>query len=170
MAHQTEDPEIVVATMEKPGVALRRQVGTREPFTENAELRAEASAVPAKRVTQKEGRSRRRTGATPSRDIAADREAARAFKREELRRKRQNRKEKAHRQRETERRSQAIEAARDSLAEAERKHDTTLKEIRRVQAVLEKRHAREEARWKDEKRRLSEALQAAASGHLRLVR
>lgn len=170
MAHQTEDPEIVAATMEKPGVVLRRQVGTREPYTEHAELRADASAAPRKRVAQREGRSRRRTGATPSKDTAADREAARAFKREELRRKRQDRKEEANRQKQNERQSQAVEAARGSLAEAERKHDKMLKEIRRGQAVLEKRHAREEARWRDEKRRLSEALRAAASGHLRLVR
>src|SRR5436305_1298369 len=37
-ARETDDPEIVEATMAKPGVVLRRGVGTRGAFKENAEL------------------------------------------------------------------------------------------------------------------------------------
>src|ERR1700733_5374141 len=62
-AKQTDDPKIVAATMAKPGVVLRRGVGTTGAFTEDAELpkdlwkltppkteapRAKAKAGPAK--------------------------------------------------------------------------------------------------------------------------
>src|ERR1700753_964959 len=37
-AKQTDDPKIVAATMAKPGVVLRRAVGTKGEFKEQAEL------------------------------------------------------------------------------------------------------------------------------------
>jgi colicin import membrane protein len=37
-AKATDDPEIVGATMAKPGVLLRRPVGSNGPFSKNAEL------------------------------------------------------------------------------------------------------------------------------------
>ena len=37
-AKETDDPKIVAATMAKPGVVLRRPVGTSAPFTEHASL------------------------------------------------------------------------------------------------------------------------------------
>jgi colicin import membrane protein len=37
-AKETRDPAIVAATMAKPGVVLRRLVGSNGPFTEHAEL------------------------------------------------------------------------------------------------------------------------------------
>jgi hypothetical protein len=39
-ARVTNDPEIVAATMAKPGVLLRRAVGSNDPFSENAPTRA----------------------------------------------------------------------------------------------------------------------------------
>ncbi|MGX9428862.1 MULTISPECIES: hypothetical protein [Bradyrhizobium] len=38
VAKETDDPEIVAATMAKPGVVLRRPVGSNGPFNEHAEL------------------------------------------------------------------------------------------------------------------------------------
>src|SRR3954464_2568611 len=37
-AKETDDPDIVAATMEKPGVVLRRPVGSDGAFTEHSEL------------------------------------------------------------------------------------------------------------------------------------
>ena len=37
-ARQTDDPKIVSATMDKPGIVLKRPVGTKGAFSENAEL------------------------------------------------------------------------------------------------------------------------------------
>jgi hypothetical protein len=37
-AKQSEDPDVVAATMAKPGVMLKRPVGSNGPFKEHAEL------------------------------------------------------------------------------------------------------------------------------------
>jgi hypothetical protein len=37
-AKQSEDPDVVAATTAKPGVVLKRPVGSNGPFKENAEL------------------------------------------------------------------------------------------------------------------------------------
>ena len=37
-AKETQDPAIVAATMARPGVVLKRPVGSKEPFSEHAEL------------------------------------------------------------------------------------------------------------------------------------
>ncbi|MBH5396677.1 cell envelope biogenesis protein TolA, partial [Bradyrhizobium sp. CNPSo 4010] len=41
VAKETDDPDVVAATMAKPGVVLRRPVGSDGPFTESAELPTE---------------------------------------------------------------------------------------------------------------------------------
>jgi hypothetical protein len=38
MAKESSDPEVVAAAMSKPGVLLRRAVGSSDPFREHAEL------------------------------------------------------------------------------------------------------------------------------------
>src|SRR3954467_11514975 len=38
IAKQTDEPAVVAATMAKPGVILRRPVGSKGPFTEHADL------------------------------------------------------------------------------------------------------------------------------------
>src|SRR5665213_3502205 len=50
-AKETDDPAIVAATMAKPGVVLRRAVGSHGSFSEHAELPkylGEVNATPAK--------------------------------------------------------------------------------------------------------------------------
>src|SRR5881392_3626245 len=37
-AKESDDPDVVAATMARPGVVLRRPVGTDRPFSEHAEL------------------------------------------------------------------------------------------------------------------------------------
>ena len=37
-ARESDDPDVIAATMAKPGVVLRRPVGTDRPFSEHAEL------------------------------------------------------------------------------------------------------------------------------------
>src|SRR5580700_10171447 len=40
-AKQSEDPDVIAATMAAPGVVLKRPVGSRGPFKEHAELPAD---------------------------------------------------------------------------------------------------------------------------------
>src|ERR1700740_3859424 len=59
-AKQSEDPDVVAATMAKPGVVLKRPVGSNGPFKERAELpRDLAGDGRAKKVARKAPRSRR---------------------------------------------------------------------------------------------------------------
>jgi hypothetical protein len=51
-AKQSEDPDVVAATMAKPGVVLKRPVGSNGPFKEHAELPTNLRAESNFRYTQ----------------------------------------------------------------------------------------------------------------------
>src|SRR3954447_22252402 len=59
VARESDDPDIVAAAMEKPGVILKRPVGSNGRFRENAELPThlanDAPSRPAKRARIKPG-------------------------------------------------------------------------------------------------------------------
>jgi hypothetical protein len=58
-AKQSEDPDAVAATMAKPGVVLKRPVGSNGPFKEHAELPTnlgDATARPSEAVRKPAGR------------------------------------------------------------------------------------------------------------------
>ncbi len=66
-AKQSEDPDVVAATMAKPGVMLKRPVGSNGPFKEHAELPTnlgDATARPSKaaRKPKMPAGKRRRSG------------------------------------------------------------------------------------------------------------
>jgi len=86
-AKESEDPDVIAATMEKPGVVLKRPVGSSGAFRENAQLpidlAGERRAVKANRKSSNH-RAQKRAA-----DPAADRNAALAFEREEKRRARE---------------------------------------------------------------------------------
>ena len=82
-AKQSEDPDVVAATMAKPGVMLKRPVGSNGPFKEHAELPTnlgDAAARPSKAARKPAGRKPK----TSSRlaDKAAEQKAAVAYERE----------------------------------------------------------------------------------------
>src|SRR4029079_18406274 len=108
-AKQTDDPAIVAATMAKPGVVLRRRVGSKGPFTEYAEL---PRGLPADKVKGPE-KPHAKTKGPPARkvDDKAAREAALAFEREQKRRDLARRKEEATSEKRRKRREQAIAKA-----------------------------------------------------------
>jgi len=66
LAWETDDPAIVKATMAKPGMVLKRAVGTKAPFREESELPTELPASgtrpagPAKTSTKKNAQRLRR--------------------------------------------------------------------------------------------------------------
>src|SRR5215475_13814451 len=93
-AQQSEDPDIVAATMARPGVVLRRPVGTSGRFSEDAELPSNFLAGNARRKPEK---APTKKGKPASRrvDEKAARQAAFAFEEEQRRRERQARKEEA---------------------------------------------------------------------------
>ena len=91
-ARETDDPAIVAATLAKPGVVLRRPVGSDGAFSEHAELPKELPIDKVKERTAKPGATTSEPPAQKVDDKAA-REAALAFERERKRRDSERRKE-----------------------------------------------------------------------------
>jgi hypothetical protein len=159
-ARETDDPAIVAATFAKPGVVLRRPVGSDGTFSERAGLPKE---LPVDKVKERTGEPRATTREAPARkvDDEAAREATRAFEQERQRRDRERRKEEAAREQERQRREQAIAKAETALAEAKRDHEAQVAEIERERAALERRSQAEAARWQKQKEKLETALRSA---------
>jgi hypothetical protein len=99
-AKQSEDPDVVAATMAKPGIVLKRPVGSSGRFKEDAELPTDLAGdgKPSKTARKSTGRKPKKPHVGPA-DKAAERKAALAYEREERRRARERAKEEAARRR-----------------------------------------------------------------------
>jgi hypothetical protein len=159
-AKQSEDPDVIEATMAAPGVVLKRPVGSSGPFKEHAALPTDLSGD---RGSKTSGRKSRGRGAPPKHgsDREADRKAALAFEKEQNRRERERAKEEAAREKERERRQHAIDKAQGALDTARRKHEEKAAGIRAELQALEEESQAEEARWEKEMMRLQTALRRA---------
>jgi hypothetical protein len=93
--------------MKKPGVVLRRPVGSDGSFSEHAELPADLGDTdkPATTARKSKGRKPKKTSSRPA-DKATERKAAAAYEREQKHRERERAREEAARQKERERRQQ----------------------------------------------------------------
>ena len=165
-AKETDDPDIVAATMAKPGVVLRRPVGSDGPFTESAELPTD--------LVEDESRPRRKTKTRPTKrpakaakkpsgktDDQAARKAAAAFEKEERRREAARAREEAARAKARARRDKAVAAAEGALDEARRAHEAKTEEIETARAALDARAEAEQERWDKQRIKLQEALRRA---------
>ena len=162
-ARESDDPDVVAATMAKPGVVLKRPVGSTDPFREHAELPAKLGGGGKPKAPRKpEGRKSKKDAARPV-DEVAERKAALAYERERKSREREQAKEEAARQKEREHRQQAIDKAQAALDRAEAEHSDRAAAIRAETEALEKKSQAEEARWSKEKERLATALKRARS-------
>ncbi|PPQ16488.1 cell envelope biogenesis protein TolA [Bradyrhizobium sp. AC87j1] len=167
-AKETDDPDIVAATMAKPGVVLRRPVGSDGPFTESAELPTDLvddDARPRRKANSKTRSTKRPAKAANKSsgkiDDKAARKAAAAFEKEERRRDAERRKEEAARAKARARRDKAVAIAEAALDKARRQHDAKAGEIDAERAALDERAAAEEARWDKQRMKLQEALRRA---------
>lgn len=168
-ARVTDDPKIVAATMARPGVVLRRPVGSNGAFSEHAKLPTDLPIGNVRRTPAKRAARKHEPPSKPVDDKAA-REAARAFEKEQKRRDSERRKEEAVREKERARRERAVAAAEASLEQARQDHQSRLAEIEKDRAALDKRALAEDARWSKKKEELEAGLRKARSGgHLRLV-
>ena len=156
-AKETHDPPIVAATMAKPGVVLRRPVGSNGPFSESAKLPRD---LPIDKVKDKQPKPQPKTKASPTRtlDDKAARAVALAFEREQKRRDIARRKEEARQEKERQHREQAIAKAERALEQAKREHDARTKELEKEQAALDRRSQAEDTRWQKEQGKLETAL------------
>ncbi|MGY3547386.1 cell envelope biogenesis protein TolA [Bradyrhizobium sp. USDA 4469] len=161
-AKESDDPDVIAAAMKKPGVVLKRPVGSHGSFNEHAELPTDLGGDG--RPTKAARKSMRPLSKEPSSrpvDKAAERKAALAYEREEKRRASERAKEEAIRQKERERRQQAVDKAQAALDKAEQEHAKRTAAIQAEVEALAKRSQTEDARWNKEKERLEAALQRA---------
>ena len=161
-ARETDDPDVVAATMAAPGVVLKRPVGSGGSFKENAQLPTDiiGERRSGTRASKKAGRKPTRQPKQPT-DPAADRKAASAYAKEEERRRRERDREEAVRQKNRERRQRAIDKAQAALDAAREKHDTKAAEIRTEIEALEERLRNEDANREKERARLDDLLRRA---------
>src|SRR5262249_32744061 len=113
-AKETRDSAIVTATMAKPGVVLRRPVGSNGPFTEHTQL---PKHLPLEKIRAKPAKPQKQLPAAKT-DAKAARAAALAFEQEQKRREMERRKEEATREKERRRREQATAKAERALEQA----------------------------------------------------
>jgi hypothetical protein len=159
-AKESHDPGVIAATMAKPGVVLRRPVGSDGSFSEHAELPTHlGGGGPTKAARKSKGPKAKK----PSRpvDKVAQRKAAFDYERERRSRELERAKEEAARHKERERRQQAVDKAQAALDKAEQEHAKRAAAIQAEVEALEKRSQAEKARWDKEKERLGAALRRA---------
>jgi hypothetical protein len=99
-AKESHDPDVIAATMAKPGVVLTRPVGSDGHFGEHAELPKNLGQDERNNALLKPAAKAKKRPARP--DKAADRKAAQAYERERQRRERDEAKEEAARQKQHE--------------------------------------------------------------------
>ncbi len=152
LAKQVEDADVVQATMAKPGVVLKRPVGSNGLFTEEAKL-------PASLTAKRRRHNRPAKAKSTEVDEKSAREAAREYERGEQKRERERVRDLA----ELKRREKAVAGAQAALDKAEKDHQKRLRDIEKQRGVLEKRATAEDARWNKQKKRLHDALRRARS-------
>ena len=159
-AREVDDPDVIAATIAKPGVILRRPVGSDGPFKEDAELPSDLSRD---KVKNKPKKHRAKLGKPFDRkmDDPATRKAALAYQREQRQRESQQRKDEAVRAKERERREQAITKAQAAMDEAKRVHEQRAGRIDTERAALERRSKAEDELWQRQKEKLEAALRRA---------
>jgi len=156
-AKEFTDGPIVKATMTRPGVVLRRPVGSNEPFKEDA-------ALPTNLPDKKANKSpRREPKEQPARKIdqKAVRKAALAYEREERKQDAARRKQEAAREKIRKRRERAGAKAQAALDKAEREHARNADTIEKQRAEIDAQAQAEDARWSRQKSKLEKALHQA---------
>jgi flagellin-like hook-associated protein FlgL len=158
-AKESRDADIIAATMAKPGVVLKRPVGSDGPFGENAELPKNLDQDGRKGPARKPSTKAKKSYAQP--DNAADRKAAQAYERERQRRERDEAKEEVARQKERERKQGAIDKAQAALDKAEKAHAKQVEALRAQLEIIEMKVQAADTNWDEEVKRLKAAVQRA---------
>jgi colicin import membrane protein len=159
-ARESNDSKVIAAAMERPGIVLRRPVGSDVAFRENAALPSAASLEAPVRLGQE-----RPAKAIPAEaqkvDAKADRNAAAAFEKERQRRERQRQEEEARAAKARALRKAERKRAETELEAAAREHDKKTAVIEHDLAAVQRRADAEQKRWEKLKERLETALRNA---------
>jgi hypothetical protein len=162
-ARQSEDPDVVAATIEIPGVVLRRPVGSNGPFTQNAELPTDIDGGGSKKSTRKSTTHMAPKRFQPVGDKVAERAAAVAYEREQKQRDRERAREEGIREKERKRRQAAVEKAEAALDVARERHTKATIDLRNEIEALEQMVRAENQSWETERGKLEATLKRARS-------
>jgi hypothetical protein len=167
-AHESDEATVVASTMEKPGVVLRRAVGTKGRFAESAELPKLSTlqdAMKNKRTTGPRrppaAKEKPKTAKPNKTDTAAGRKAAELYDLAEKRREREERRAEAERAKARERRERATDKAQAALDDARSRHAARAADIENQREALSRKARLEEERWEEEEEKLKAALRRA---------
>lgn len=160
VAKEVDDPNVIAATMRKPGVILKRPIGSRGPFKEHAELPTE---LPSRELNSRPAKRPAKLKPGPPRKIddKEARRAALAFEREQRQRETERQKEEAALAKQRERREKAVAKAQAVIEEAKREHKKRASTIEAQRAAIDKQLQAEDARWEKQKQKLEVALRRA---------
>jgi colicin import membrane protein len=153
-ASETDDPEVVAATLAKPGVVLKRPAGSNGSFAEHAGLPTGLSDA------GDQGQKKRRPGPAKVSDETA-RKAAIDFERERERRDAERRREEAAKAKQRAKREKLVVRAQAALDQAQREHEQLTKSLAAERDAIEKRIEAEDAQWNKKKEQLTKALRIA---------
>jgi colicin import membrane protein len=160
-AKQTEDTAIVAATMAKPGVVLKRGVGTTGRFTEDAELPTELPNIKPTAITGSKPERKSRKAAKPDNTPPQDRAAIISFEKEKRKREEQKARKDAKLAKEREERRRATDKAQLALDDAREDHESVIAEIEKERVKLDAREEKEKRRWEAERKKLEAAIDRA---------
>jgi len=161
-AKESNDRKAIAAAMDKPGIVLRRPVGTDKAFHEHADLPTAASLDVAPRG-RKAAPPNKATAAKPRKvDEKAERRSAAAFEKQQRRRESQRQKEEAAAAKVIARRKAAMAQAEAALADARRDHEEAAAALEEDLAAAQRRAEAEKERWEKLKQRLETNLRKAS--------
>jgi hypothetical protein len=168
LAEETDDPEIVEATLAHPGVVLRRAVGTTGAFKESAELPKNLPASAPTREAKKKAKPAKKLKPPRNADPKAQKAAVIQFEKEKAKREKQREKEEAERRKEEaaeardeERRQRAVEKAEAIRDRARERHEEKLAALQKERGKLDDQIEAEKNRWEDEESDLAEKIREA---------
>lgn len=159
LAEETQEPDILAATMDKPGVVLRRAVGTNRAFQKQAALpnalpnHKPAKPTPAKKTAAVKHKAQPDTKAQKAAIISFERARAKrdhARRREEAARAR----EKAAAEKADAQHQREAAKARAVLDRARERHEVKIEALENQRRVIEDRLAAERERWRKEEKQL----------------
>jgi len=170
-AKQTDDAKIIATTMEKPGVVLRRPVGTTGAFSENAELpkelwkgslpKIEQPKKKPKAEPKKKSKVAPKQAKNSKEDMAAILSFEKAKERREREREKEEEREAVRQEKEQARIERALAKADQALEEASARHDDVIAAIEKEREKLDRRADIENERWEKERHKLEEARERA---------
>jgi colicin import membrane protein len=158
-AKEIDDPTIIAAALAKPGVILKRPVGTNGTFVENASLPTSIANTGRGANPGKPAKNQRKPAARV--DDKTTRKAALAYEKEERRRETGRCKEEEALAKRRAIREHIVEKAEAELKRAKRDHEERMAAIDVGRAEIDSRTEAEEHRWNKLREQLNARLRKA---------